>query len=106
MTLKDIAKQAGVSISTVSRVINNKNYHCTRPETEQMIRELVQKTGYLPSVADKGLRTAPDGLGKRVISCLYARTDLNTQDQFFAAIERGVGNWTALWCWAASMRSW
>lgn len=90
MTLKDIAKQAGVSISTVSRVINNKNYHCTRPETEQMIRDLVQKTGYLPSVAYKGLKTTPDSLGKRVISCLYARTDLNTQDQFFAAIERGV----------------
>ena len=92
MTLKEIAKEAGVSISTVSRVINHKNYHCSSPETEKIIWDLVRKTGYIPNETAKTLKAAAreEERSKRVISCLFARTDLNTQDQFFAAIERGV----------------
>ena len=95
MTLKEIAKEAGVSISTVSRVINNKNYHCSSPETEKIIWELVRKTGYIPNETAKNLKAISTDGGtaaakKRVISCLFPRTDINAQDQFFSAIERGV----------------
>ena len=39
MTLKEIAKQAGVSISTVSRVINQKNTKAASPEVQNRIWE-------------------------------------------------------------------
>lgn len=92
MTLKEIAKEAGVSISTVSRVINNKNYHCTVKETEDLIWELVRKTGYIPNETAKSLKQNASRMEeqKKVISCLFARTASNSSDQFFTAIERGV----------------
>lgn len=49
MTLKEIAKEAGVSVSTVSRVINRKGPHVARPELQNRIWEIVGRTGYVPN---------------------------------------------------------
>ena len=49
MTLKEIAKEAGVSVSTVSRVINRKGPHVARPELQNRIWEIVGRTGYVPT---------------------------------------------------------
>lgn len=53
LTLEDIAKQAGVSRSTVSRVINNK------PNVREAVRErvlgVIQSTGYHPNLAARTL---------------------------------------------------
>jgi LacI family transcriptional regulator len=45
-TIKEVAKEAGVSIATVSRVIN-KNYYVS-PEIEEKVRSAVATTGYYP----------------------------------------------------------
>ena len=42
MTLKEIAKEANVSISTVSRVINQKNTKAASPEVQERIWEIVR----------------------------------------------------------------
>ena len=43
MTLKEIARQANVSVSTVSRVINQKNTKAASPEVQERIWEIVKR---------------------------------------------------------------
>ena len=44
ITIKEIAKQAGVSIATVSHVINRTRY--VSPELEEKVKNIVAETGY------------------------------------------------------------
>jgi LacI family transcriptional regulator len=53
LTLEDIAKQAGVSRSTVSRVLNHQSN--VRDEVRQRVMEVVQTTGYHPNAAARTL---------------------------------------------------
>jgi LacI family transcriptional regulator len=53
LTLEDIAKKAGVSRSTVSRVINDKPN--VRPEVRQRVLSIIRETGYQPHAAARSL---------------------------------------------------
>ncbi len=53
-TIKDIAAEAGVSIMTVSNVINN-NHAKVSPATAQRIREIMEKHHYVPNMAARSL---------------------------------------------------
>lgn len=53
MTIYDIAREAGVAASTVSRVINNKPG--IKLETRQRVQELLKKYNYIPDAAARGL---------------------------------------------------
>lgn len=53
MTICDIAKMAGVSATTVSRVINNKGY--VKAEIREKIERLIQEHHYRPSAVACGL---------------------------------------------------
>lgn len=53
MTIYDIAKEAGVAASTVSRVINNKPG--IKAETRQRVQDLLKKYNYIPDAAARGL---------------------------------------------------
>lgn len=53
MTIYDIAKEAGVAASTVSRVINDKPG--IKAETRQRVQELLKKYNYIPDAAARGL---------------------------------------------------
>lgn len=52
--IKDVADMAGVSISTVSRILNGDNR--VRPETMAKVQGAVQHLGYTPSPLGRGLR--------------------------------------------------
>jgi LacI family transcriptional regulator len=52
-TIYDIAKAAGVSIATVSRVFNNSD--SVRPETQKKVLKIADKLGYQPHVYAQGL---------------------------------------------------
>lgn len=54
VTVKDIAQMAGVSVATVSRVINQNGRFS--PETERRVREVIEKCHYQPNQLAKGLR--------------------------------------------------
>ncbi len=47
MTIKEIAKMAGVSISTVSKIVNNKDENIN-PQTRNRVLEIVKKYNYTP----------------------------------------------------------
>lgn len=53
MNIYDIAKEAGVSISTVSRVLNDKGY--VSEKTKARIQEVLKKNKYQPSAIARGL---------------------------------------------------
>lgn len=55
VSIKDIAKMAGVSIATVSRVIN-KNGKVAK-ETEEKILQIMKENNYVPNLLAKGMRT-------------------------------------------------
>lgn len=49
MTIRHVAADAGVSLQTVSRVINNEPN--VRPETQQRVQAAIDRLGYVPSIA-------------------------------------------------------
>jgi len=58
-TIKDIAKKAGVSTSTVSLVINNKGY--VSPETRQKVLKTIEELNYKPLHPARKLATGKTG---------------------------------------------
>lgn len=54
VSIQTIAKEAGVSVATVSRVINGGSN--VRPETEKHIREIMEQYKYQPSFSARHLR--------------------------------------------------
>ena len=53
MTINDIARLAGVSIATVSRVINQKGY--VKEETRRRVEEVIAAQGFRPNAAARSL---------------------------------------------------
>ena len=54
MTIVDIAKIAGVGVSTVSRVINN--HPDVKYETRQRILEIIRENNYIPNNSARVLK--------------------------------------------------
>ena len=54
VTIQDIAADAGVSVSTVSRVINGKDD--VAAELESAVRDAIRKLGYTPNRAARSIR--------------------------------------------------
>src|SRR3569623_1584495 len=52
-TIHDVARHAGVSSMTVSRVINGENN--VRPATQRLVRESIRALHFVPNVAAKTL---------------------------------------------------
>lgn len=53
VTIKDVSREAGVSIKTVSRVLNNEKY--VGPETRARVAAVVARLNFRPSVAARAL---------------------------------------------------
>jgi DNA-binding LacI/PurR family transcriptional regulator len=54
VTIADVAKAAGVSIPTVSRILNDKEY--VAEETRQLVEEVIRTLGYIPHTQARRLR--------------------------------------------------
>lgn len=54
-TIRDVAQAAGVSVSTVSRVLNDKDD--VAPETSERVREVIRRLGYTSSIAARSMRS-------------------------------------------------
>lgn len=55
ITIQDVARAAGVSVSTISRVLNNKVD--VAPETIEKVRRVMQELNYTASLAAKSMRS-------------------------------------------------
>lgn len=55
VTIKDVAKKAGVSPATVSRVLNNSD-HPIDPATRQKVLKVIEELGYVPNAAARSLQ--------------------------------------------------
>lgn len=55
ITISDVAKKAGVSIGTVSNVINKRGN--VKKETEEVILKAISELGYIPNSMAQGLKT-------------------------------------------------
>jgi len=53
VTIRHVAADAGVSLQTVSRVINNES--TVRPEMRRRVQDSIEKLGYVPSIAAQRL---------------------------------------------------
>lgn len=56
-TIKDVAREAGVSIATVSYVFNHKTEFYSK-DTEQHVRAAAQRIGYTPNITARNLRSS------------------------------------------------
>ena len=61
VTLKDVAEQAGVHISTVSRALNPRTRHLITPEVAEAIALVSARLDYRPNAAASSLRTNRTG---------------------------------------------
>jgi DNA-binding LacI/PurR family transcriptional regulator len=80
VTNKDVARQAGVSIATVSRVINNLPH--VRPSVRRRVQRAVKTLHYQPSRTAQRLR-APHS---RVLGLIIS----DIQNPFFTSVVRGI----------------
>lgn len=92
VTIYDIAKEAGVSASTVSRVINDKT--TVKKETREKVLEILKKNNFTPNVAARGLVTQ----STRMIGILISdvRTAQHTEGIYFVERELAANGYSCL----------
>ena len=92
MTIKDVAKLAGVSPSTVSRVVNNGDTKAASPETQRKIWDVVHSVGYTPNPFARNLKTQQGDLPAPAgeIVCVYGRMVNSFLDPFFGILMHAV----------------
>ncbi|HEY8484120.1 MAG TPA: LacI family DNA-binding transcriptional regulator [Longimicrobiales bacterium] len=79
-TIKDVAREAGVSVATVSRVFNNSGP--VREETRRLILEVARRLRYTPNGAARSLITRRTGTVGVVLPEL--------EGEFFSEVIRGI----------------
>ncbi len=81
ITIKDIARMAKVSRSTVSRALNNSGY--VSEDARERIDKVIQETGYIPSQHAKALRTKKT----KVIGVILPTIQTETSSKIVAGID-------------------
>ena len=79
-SIKDVARKAGVSISTVSNALNNSRY--VKKETKEKILEITKNLNYTPNIIARGLKTRSTSTVAVIVP--------DISNQFFAQVIRGV----------------
>lgn len=87
MTIREIATLAGVSASTVSRVINHPASKAAGKEVENRIWEIIRQTGYIPNISARNLKLGATTVpAQKSIACILSRSQ--TSNPFFSQITR------------------
>ena len=73
ITIKDVAREAGVSVATVSYVINERNDKRISDKTRKKVLQVINLLGYTPNQSAKALAT-----NRRGMVALYVTPDFST----------------------------
>ncbi|MDD6212132.1 MAG: LacI family DNA-binding transcriptional regulator [Clostridiales bacterium] len=89
MSLKKIAELTGASVSTISRVLNQPDYHCRDEKLADLIRKTARDIQYVPNDSARQLKNgnSPRSDGYR-IDVLLARFQSLQEDDFFLELFR------------------
>jgi LacI family transcriptional regulator len=79
-TIREVAKRAGVSLITVSRVVNNSGY--VSSETRARVEEAIQELGYIPNNISRSLRLKKTNVIALIVS--------DITNPFWTTITRGI----------------
>ena len=90
--LKQIAERAGVSISTVSIVLNGRGEEMRiSSATQQRVRECAKEMDYTPNVYARKLRKSARGNGTKVVGIFWSTDFLNeSMGEFFFKANRVI----------------
>ena len=91
ITIRDVASEAGVSVTTVSRVLNGKDD--ISEETIKKVEAVVQELGYASSLAARGMRshrTNLIGLILHDVASLYSQEIMSGVNQAIAKIDKDL----------------
>jgi LacI family transcriptional regulator len=81
-TIKDVARESGVNISTVSRALNNG--YGVNPETRDLVMAVAQRLNYRPNRVARGLVTGRSHSLALIVS--------DIRNPFFAEVARGAAD--------------
>ncbi|MDS0527154.1 LacI family transcriptional regulator [Clostridium sp. SHJSY1] len=85
VTIKDVAKEAGVATSTVSRVLSNSDR--ISDETKERVNEAIKKLNYIPNIMARGLANNKTNILAVVVP--QGAEDL-FENQFFIQAMKGI----------------
>jgi LacI family transcriptional regulator len=80
VTIKDVARESGVNVSTVSRALNGG--YGVHAETREMVTAVARRLGYRPNLVARGLVTGRSHTLALVVS--------DIRNHFFAEVARGA----------------
>src|SRR5207249_4092634 len=80
VTIKDVARESGVNVSTVSRALNGE--YGVHVETREMVTAIAERLGYRPNRVARGLVTGRSHTLALVVS--------DIRNPFFAEVARGA----------------
>ncbi|WP_144408448.1 LacI family DNA-binding transcriptional regulator [Pelosinus fermentans] len=81
ISMEDVAERAGVSITTVSRVLNNTN-HPVSEKTRKKVMKVIQELDYKPDISAQSLRQS--------FNNIIALITRDISDPYFGEMARGV----------------
>lgn len=85
ITIKDVAREAKVATSTVSRVLANSNR--ISEETKERVNEAIKKLNYIPSVVARGLAKNKT----RILAVLLpGEAEVSFENPFFVQAMKGI----------------
>lgn len=95
MTLKEIAEQADVSISTVSRVLNHPEINVASKAVRERIWQIVNASGYIPNGAARALKSGSSQTDsaqspKYLYSLIATSPDERLDDTFYTRLVDGI----------------
>lgn len=85
VTIKDIAAELGLSVSTVSKALND--YPDVSPETRRLVKKTARRMGYRPSVAARSLRTRRTN----TIGLIFCIIDRHLTDPYYLDLLASIG---------------
>ncbi len=82
MTIKELAKKAGVSVGTIDRVINNRGH--VSEEKRILIEQIIKEFEYKPNLYARNLRL------NQIIKIGFITPNLNSEDGYWKLVYQGV----------------